>query len=160
MELISQGQPFTVIVDFTVTPGAYQKTLSTVKTMLQPNAMLHVLTGSCGDRMKEKRPEVGKICSKYADSVIVTNEDPYTEDPMKIINEVVSGVDQSVCDLQVILDRKEALKVILERAQPNDIVMLCGKGADTTMWVQSGQIPWNEREIVTELLKQQGYSNG
>lgn len=153
MELINEGQPFSVIVDFTVTPQSYEKTLSTVKAGMKDGQRLLVLTGSCGDRMKEKRPVVGKIVSEYADVMVVANEDPYTEDPEKIIDEVWAGIDQSKTKAHRIFDRKEAIGFLLKEAKPGDVVVLCGKGSDTTMWVKTGQIPWNEREIVRSLLR-------
>jgi UDP-N-acetylmuramyl-tripeptide synthetase len=153
MERIDAGQNFSLFVDFTVTPASYEATLKTAKGMLQEGNRLLVLTGSCGDRMKEKRPLVGEICSRLADVVVVTNEDPYTEDPEKIIDEVWAGIDQSLCKAKRISERKDAIKFIVQEAKPGDIVILCGKGSDTTMWVKSGQIPWNEKEIVKEILQ-------
>ena len=138
--------------DFTVTPQSYEATLSTLKKMLPPGKKLLVLTGSCGDRMKEKRPTVGKIVSHYADIMVVTNEDPYTEDPEKIIDAVWAGVDQSKTEAHRISDRKEAIEFLLKKATEGDIVIFCGKGSDTTMWVKEGQIPWDERKIVKEML--------
>ncbi|MDD5751540.1 MAG: UDP-N-acetylmuramoyl-L-alanyl-D-glutamate--2,6-diaminopimelate ligase [Candidatus Peribacteraceae bacterium] len=153
MERIDEGQNFSVYVDFTVTPAAYEKTLSTLRTILPEGKRLLVLTGSCGDRMREKRPLVGEICSRLADVVVVTNEDPYTEDPQKIIDEVWAGMDQSACTAQKILDRREAMQWLLQQAKPGDAVILCAKGSDTTMMTAEGQVPWNEREIVREMLR-------
>lgn len=152
MERIDEGQPFHVFVDFTVTPQSYEKTLSTLRAGLQPGGRLLVLTGSCGDRMKEKRPVVGRIVSEHADVMVVANEDPYTEDPEKIIDEVWAGVDESKTEAHRIFDRRMAIEFLLRAAKPGDIVVLCGKGSDTTMWVKDGQIPWNERAITRELL--------
>jgi UDP-N-acetylmuramoyl-L-alanyl-D-glutamate--2,6-diaminopimelate ligase len=153
MERIDEGQDFHVFVDFTVTPQSYEATLSTLKKALQSGKRLLVLAGSCGDRMKEKRPVVGKIVSEYADVMVVANEDPYTEDPEKIIDEVWAGIDPSKTDAHRIFDRKKAIEFLLDKAQSGDIVILCGKGSDTMMWVKDGQIPWNEREIVRDILK-------
>lgn len=153
IERISAGQSFHVYIDFTVTPVAYDRTLCAVRRLLPDGKRILVLTGSCGDRMKEKRPLVGKICSELADVVVVTNEDPYTEDPQKIIDDVWAGIDHSKCDAYKIFDRREAMKFIFSKAQPGDAVLLCGKGSDTTMWLRNGQVPWNEREIAMELLK-------
>ncbi len=152
IERIDCGQPFSVFVDFTVTPASYERTLSTIRQMLEPGKKLLVLTGSCGDRMREKRPTVGRICSELADIVVVSNEDPYTEDPEKIINEVWSGIDQSKTEAHKIVDRMEAIKFLFNKAQAGDAVILCGKGSDTTMMVKNGQIPWNERTIARDLL--------
>jgi UDP-N-acetylmuramoyl-L-alanyl-D-glutamate--2,6-diaminopimelate ligase len=153
MEHIDAGQDFHVFVDFTVTPQSYEATLSTLKAALPSGKRLLVLTGSCGDRMKEKRPIVGKIVSRYADVMVVANEDPYTEDPEKIIDEVWAGVDQSATKAHLIFDRRKAIYFLLSEAKSGDIVILCGKGSDTTMWLKDGQIPWNEREIVREILR-------
>ncbi len=152
MERIEAGQAFPVYIDFTVTPQSYTSTLSTLKSSLKPGGRLLVLTGSCGDRMREKRPVVGKIVSTYADITVVTNEDPYTEDPERIIDEVWAGIDQQKTEAHRIFDRREAIRFLLKEAKPEDTVILCGKGSDTTMWVKTGQIPWNEREIVHEEL--------
>lgn len=152
MERIDEGQPFTVFIDFTVTPAAYKKTLATLREQLSTGRLL-VLTGSCGDRMREKRPEIGKIVSEYADITVVANEDPYTEDPEKIIAEVWAGIDPSKTHAHRIPDRREAICFLLQKAETGDIVLLCGKGSDTTMWMKEGQVPWNEGEIVRELLR-------
>ncbi|MFH0851250.1 MAG: UDP-N-acetylmuramoyl-L-alanyl-D-glutamate--2,6-diaminopimelate ligase, partial [Candidatus Peregrinibacteria bacterium] len=152
MERIDEGQPFAVFVDFTVTPAAYEKTLTTLRAMLPQGRRILVLTGSCGDRMREKRPVVGRLCSELADVVVVSNEDPYTEDPRKIIEEVWAGIDRSKTEAHKILDRREAIALLFERAQPGDAVILCAKGSDTTMMTAAGQIPWNERAIARELL--------
>jgi len=152
MELIDEGQPFSVYVDFTVTPSAYEKTLTTLREMIDPDKRILVLTGSCGDRMKEKRPIVGKLCSELADVVVVSNEDPYTEDPEKIIDEVWAGIDQSKCEAHRIFNRKDAIEFLFKQAKPGDAIILCAKGSDTTMWTAEGQIPWNERAIARELL--------
>jgi UDP-N-acetylmuramoyl-L-alanyl-D-glutamate--2,6-diaminopimelate ligase len=153
MERIVAGQDFSVFIDFTVTPQSYEATLSTLKKIVPEGKRLLVLMGSCGDRMKEKRPVIGKIASNYADILVVTNEDPYTEDPEKIMEEVWAGVDQTKTDAHRISDRKEAIEFLLKEAKKDDIVILCGKGSDTTMWVKDGQIPWNEREITKEILQ-------
>ncbi|OGJ58423.1 hypothetical protein A2635_02690 [Candidatus Peribacteria bacterium RIFCSPHIGHO2_01_FULL_51_9] len=156
MEWIDEGQTFSVFIDFTVTPAAYEKTLHTARSMLGSGKRLLVLTGSCGDRMREKRPVIGKICAELADTVVVTNEDPYTEDPEQIINEVWQGIEKNMKPNLIakkIPDRRDAISFLLTQAKPGDIVLLCGKGSDTTMWMKEGQVPWNEREIVREILR-------
>ncbi len=151
MERIDEGQPFKVYVDFTVTPQSYESTLHALKD--ECSGRLLVLAGSCGDRMKEKRPIVGKIISKYADVAVIANEDPYTEDPRTIIDEVWAGMDHSKVQGHRIFDRREAIEFLLKEARPGDTVVFCGKGSDTTMWVKEGQIPWNERQVVREILQ-------
>ncbi|NLG07383.1 UDP-N-acetylmuramyl-tripeptide synthetase [Candidatus Peribacteria bacterium] len=155
MERIDAGQPFSVYVDFTVTPNAYRKTLTALREMIEPGKRILVLAGSCGDRMREKRPEVGRVCSELADVVVVANEDPYTEDPQKIIEDVWEGVDQSQTEAHRIFDRREAMAFLFRQAQPGDAVLLAGKGSDTTMMTATGQVPWDERAIARELLQAQ-----
>lgn len=152
MERIDEGQPFHVFVDFTVTPKSYRHTLSTLRASLPEGKRLLVLTGSCGDRMREKRPIIGRIVSEHADVMAVADEDPYTEDPARIIDEVWAGIDQAATEAHRIPDRREAMQFLLKAARPGDIVVFCGKGSDTTMWTKEGQIPWNERAIARELL--------
>lgn len=175
MERIDAGQPFSVFVDFTVTPASYEQTLAAARIVAGGNRIL-VLTGSCGDRMPEKRPVVGAICARLADIIAVTNEDPYTEDPEKIIDDVLSGLPSSFprfigkaafdrapsvpgrfCIR--ISDRLEAMRFLFAQAKPGDTVLLCGKGTDVTMMTKHGQIPWNEREIARAELKSFAPSN-
>lgn len=166
MEPVDAGQRFKVFIDFTVTPAAYERTLKAARAIAEGHRLL-VLTGSCGDRMREKRPMVGKICSGLADIVVVTNEDPYTEDPERIIDEVLSGIEKAMPvfkDPKSIpqglnkfcvrfSDRLEAIQFLLRQATPGDVVLLCGKGADITMMTKKGQVPWVEREIVRDELE-------
>lgn len=158
MERIDEGQQFKAYVDFTVTPQSYEKTLSTLKAECE--GRLLVLAGSCGDRMKEKRPVVGKIVSEYADVVVIANEDPYTENPRQIIDEVWNGMDHSRVEAHKIFDRREAIEFLLNEAKPGDTVVFCGKGSDTTMWLKDGQVPWNERQIVRDILRTRHGSTG
>ncbi|MBP9773509.1 MAG: UDP-N-acetylmuramyl-tripeptide synthetase [Candidatus Peribacteraceae bacterium] len=166
MQQIDVGQPFSVYVDFTVTPIAYERTLTSLRAALTPGGRLLVLTGSCGDRMPEKRPLVGKICSELADIMVVSNEDPYTEDPEKIIDEVLSGVKNQPIIVGAknyhssnakacvrISDRLEAIRFLLSQAKFGDIILFSGKGGDITMMTKNGQIPWDEVKIVTDELR-------
>ncbi|MSR67525.1 UDP-N-acetylmuramyl-tripeptide synthetase [Candidatus Peribacteria bacterium] len=168
MEQIDMGQSFSVFVDFTVTPKSYEATLHTLRSILPPEKRLLVLAGSCGDRMKQKRPMIGNLCSTHADVSIITNEDPYTEDPEAIIDEILSGVSLEIpifrgatsvpehvpekCCIRI-SDRLESIRMLLRMAHAEDIVLFCGKGSDTTMMSNIGQIPWNEREIVRMELR-------
>lgn len=158
LERINMGQPFSVFVDFTVTPLAYEKTLKAVRAMTQPGRRVMVLTGACGNRMREKRPVIGKLCSELADVVVVTTDETQTEDPQRIIDEVWSGVDTQRTQAHRITDRREAIAFLLRSAQPGDSVALCGMGACQTMQTQTGLIPWDEREIAREELRKAGYT--
>jgi UDP-N-acetylmuramyl-tripeptide synthetase len=156
LERIDAGQPFSVFVDFTVTPLAYRKTLEAIRAMT-PNGRILCLTGACGNRMREKRPVIGQICSELADVVVVTTDETVTEDPLTIIDEVWSGVDQTKTEARKIVDRREAIRWLLSQAKPGDAVALCGMGACSTMQSREGLVDWDEREVAKALLADLGF---
>lgn len=142
-EVISS--PFKVFVDYAFTPVALEK----VYKFLKPkNGKLICVLGACGGgRDKWKRPVLGGIADKYGDVVIVTNEDPYDEDPMGIIDQVSKGSSKA----EKILDRREAIKKALSFAKEGDVVIITGKGCEPWLCVANGKkIPWDDRKIVRE----------
>jgi len=143
-EVISQ--PFQVFVDYAVTPNALEKAYLTLKPK---NAKMICVLGACGGgRDKWKRPVLGKIAAQYCNEIIVTNEDPYDEDPMEVINQVAEGVKGKV---EKISDRREAIKRALTISQAGDTVVITGKGCELWLCVAHGKkIPWNEKEIIEE----------
>lgn len=153
LEKIEEGQDFLVFVDFTMTPAAYEKTLLTLREMVGQDRRVLVMCSACGNRMKEKRPDVGRVCSECADVVVVTEDETYGEDPMKVLEEVWNGVKQDQTDAHKIIDRREAITFLLKHALPGDAVVFCGMGPFTTMKKLTGEIPWDEREIVKEELR-------
>jgi len=151
-EVISE--PFKVIVDYAFTPNALEKvykTIQEIRNKKQETKMICVL-GSCGGgRDKWKRPILGKIAAKYCNEIIVTNEDPYDEDPLAIINQVAEGAHGKA---QKILDRREAIQRALKLADPEDVVIITGKGSEPSICVAGGKrIPWDDREVVREEFK-------
>lgn len=153
LEPIDEGQDFEVFVDFTVSPQAYSKTLSTLRSIVGESGRVLVLTGSPGNRMREKRPEVGRIVSELADIVVVAEDETYGEDPHKVLEEVWAGVKQDECEAHKIFNRREAIAWILNEAKPGDVVALCGMGPYTTFATLKGPVPWNEAEIAREVLR-------
>ncbi len=152
LERIDEGQKFSVFVDFTVTPLAYERALTTIREM-HPGGRLLVLTGACGDRMREKRPQIGSICSRIADVVVVTTDETRQEDPLTVIDEVWEGVNQTQTEAKKIIDRREAISWLMEQAKPHDAVVLCGMGACQSMQTRDGLVPWDEREVARECLR-------
>ncbi len=148
MEVVIK-EPFSVIVDYAITPVALEKVYKTL-TSLKEKDLIAVL-GSCGGgRDKWKRPVFGKIASKYCKYVFITNEDPYEEDPMEIINQVAEGAENA----EKILDRRDAIREALKKAEKGDIVVITGKGCEPWMCVKGGKkIPWDDRKIVKEEFK-------
>ena len=151
MEVVSEG-PIKVIVDYAHTPAqleAVYKSLTTNYSL--PTTNLICVLGSCGGgRDKWKRPVLGELAAKYCKEIIVTNEDPYDEDPMDIIDQVAGSVGLGA---RKILDRKEAISTALKLAKPGEVVIITGKGSEPWMCLENGKkIPWSDREIVLDVL--------
>ena len=107
-----------------------------------------------GGRDKWKRPQMGKIAEKYCDKIILTNEDPYDENPLDIINNIERGFSR-IQNLYKIIDRLEAIKKAIYLAKKGDVVILTGKGGESWMCVENNQkIPWDEGKIIEEILNQ------
>lgn len=158
MEHIQSGQAFKVVVDYAHTPDSLEQVYSYLRKKLPAGGQLIAILGACGGgRDKWKRPEFGRIAAKYCDEIILTNEDPYDENPEKIIQEVAGGISKSETGQQnfkIILDRQEAIAYALAQAKTSDTVVITGKGSETTLAVQAGQkIPWSDRQVVLDLLK-------
>lgn len=141
------SQPFKVFVDYAFTPNALEKAYQAIKDNFQPKRMICVLGACGGGRDKWKRPVLGEIAAKYCNEVIVTNEDPYDEDPMKIIDEVAKGTNGKA---RKILDRREAVRESLKSGQSGDAVIITGKGCEPWIIEKGKKIPWDDREIVKE----------
>ena len=147
-EVISK--PFKVIVDYAFTPNALEKVYQTLDLKFKVrNSKLICVLGACGGgRDKWKRPVLGKLAAKYCDEIIITNEDPYDEDPMEIINQVAEGAGQKA---KKILDRREAIIEALKLSGKDDIVVITGKGCEPSICLADGKkIPWDDRKIAKE----------
>jgi len=145
------SEPFKVLVDYAFTPNALEKVYQTVRELRvknQGSKMICVLGAAGGGRDKWKRPVLGKIAAKYCDTIFITNEDPYDEDSMEIINQVAEGAGLKA---EKILDRREAIKQSLRHSKPGDIVIITGKGSEPCICVSGGRkIPWDDRDVVRE----------
>lgn len=155
-----QTKPFNVVVDYAHTPESLRQVYQTLGNSKKqnPNSKLIAVLGACGGgRDKWKRPEFGALAEKYADEIILTNEDPYEENPQEIINEIKKGITRQE-HLQIILDRKEAIGRAIQMAQPGDTVVITGKGSEISMAVAGNRkIPWSDRDIARLALN---LSNG
>ncbi|MDD5638434.1 MAG: UDP-N-acetylmuramoyl-L-alanyl-D-glutamate--2,6-diaminopimelate ligase [Candidatus Pacebacteria bacterium] len=149
MEVVIE-KPFKVVVDYAITPVSLEKVYKTlISDFKNKDSKLICVLGSCGGgRDKWKRPVLGEIAYKYCDNIIITNEDPYDEDPLKIIDDVAKGAKEKA---QKILDRKEAIKTAIKLAKENDTIIITGKGCEPLMCLANGKkIPWDDRKIVKE----------
>lgn len=147
-----KGLKFKVVVDYAHTPDS----LEAVYKNLKPRAkkLICVFGAAGGGRDKWKRPEFGKIAAEYCDRIILTNEDPFDEKPEEILNHIEKGILARGMPHEKILDRREAIKKALTSAESGDVVVITGKGSETSIAVSGGKkIPWSDRAVVEELLK-------
>jgi len=153
MERIKSSKGFEVIVDFALTPDALDKLYKVLRETTE--GRLIGLIGSCGDRDKEKRPIMGKIVASYCDVTIVTDEEPYTEDPKVIMQAVLEGakkIKKMGEHLKLIEDRYDAMEYAIRNAQPGDVVVVTGMGSFQTRAMNDGPMPWDEREVAREII--------
>ena len=148
---------FQVIVDYAFEPVALNA-LYDVVDIIKPNRVIHVCGSTGGGRDKGRRKPIGKLVGKKSDIFIVTDEDPYDEDPMEIIKQVSVGAQEVGkkidVDLFEILDRSEAIKKALLMAREGDLVLITGKGSEQAMCVAGGKMVfWDDREVVRSFLK-------
>ncbi len=156
MERILNDKELDIVVDYAVTPDSLKKLYFIVENMRRSvNSKIIAVLGACGQRDRGKRPIMGEIVSEVADMVILTNEDPYFEDPWQIINEISQGIKNKKEgeNFLKIMDRREAIKKALESAKPGDIVVVTGKGAEETMAIGNEYIAWNDKQVILEELK-------
>lgn len=139
-----------VIVDFAHTPDGIEKVLDTLK-----NKKLIVVFGAGGDRDKTKRPLMGKIVEHFAKIAIITSDNPRSEEPKDIINEILSGF-QNPDKALMIEDRKEAINKALKLKEKDDLVVILGKGDENTQEIKGVKYPFSDKAVVNEILKNQG----
>lgn len=162
MERVANDRGITLLIDYAVTPNALENLYRLVSNMRSSSATkIIAVFGACGDRDRGKRPIMGEIVSSYADTVVLTNEDPYMEDPDRIIREIEVGITNKVPEenLFVLPDRREALEKAIDLSMPGDIVVVTGKGAEESMAIGARRIPWNDKRVIREIL-QSGNENG
>jgi len=148
---------FTVVVDYAFEPEALKKIYETI-LKLDHNKIIQVLGSAGGGRDAARRPKLGRLAGEKADLVIVTNEDPYDDDPKLIIDQVAMGAENASKvlgeNLFKIEDRREAIRKALSLAGENDLVLITGKGCEQAICVAEGaKIPWDDRAVVKEELK-------
>lgn len=150
---ISPGQDFEVVVDYAHSPDSLRNVYEAVKPYVK-NRLIAVLGGT-GDRDKTYRSRAGALADKFADIVVVTNEDPYSEDPEAIIDQVWAGIKNKKPDetLFRISDRKEAVEKAVNLAQKGDTILITGKGSEQFMIWGDKKIPWDDRKVAREALE-------
>jgi UDP-N-acetylmuramoyl-L-alanyl-D-glutamate--2,6-diaminopimelate ligase len=158
LERIDEGQDYTIIVDYAFEPKAVIKLYETAK-LIPHEKIIHVLGSTGGGRDTARRPKLGELAGRNADIVIVTNEDPYDDDPGVIIDQVALGSEKvgkkEKVNLFKVLDRRDGIKKALSIAKSGDLVLITGKGSEQAICVAKGEkITWDDRGVVRGLLKE------
>ena len=147
-------EDFSIMIDFAHTPNAFEKILSTVRPITK-GKIIHVF-GSAGERDAAKRPFLGEISSQYCDILVLTAEDPRSEDVNKIIAEIEVGIKQEQAEVIRIPDRKEAIEAAIQMAKEDDLVLITGKAQERSMTTDEEELPWDEFAAVEKALKNRG----
>ena len=151
-EVVPCNRDFTIIIDYAHTPDGLENILKTFSEC-QKNRLI-VLFGCGGDRDRTKRPQMGAIAARNADYVIVTSDNPRSEEPMSIINDILDGMRDCKTPYEVIENRVEAIKKAVQIARKGDIIVLAGKGHETYQILKSGTVHLDEREVIAEVLNE------
>jgi UDP-N-acetylmuramoyl-L-alanyl-D-glutamate--2,6-diaminopimelate ligase len=147
-ELVDEGQPFTVVVDYAHKPGALENVLRAARELTAGRVLC--VFGAGGDRDAGKRPQMGRIASELADVPILTSDNPRSEDPAAIADQVLAGMSG---EPEVELDRRAAIARAIELAEPGDVVVIAGKGHERGQEIAGRIVPFDDREVASEALR-------
>lgn len=154
MEVVDEGQSFLVLVDYAHTPDGLDHALAAAKQLAQ--GKLIAVFGCGGERDRAKRPIMGKLAGSRSDVVIVTSDNPRTEDPEKILADICRGLEEAGMDearFELIADRREAIARAVERAAPGDVVLIAGKGHETYQLLKDGVVHFDDREEARQAIR-------
>lgn len=154
-ERVDAGQPFLVVVDYAHTDDALRNVIAVARNM-RPSRVL-TLFGCGGDRDRAKRPLMGRAAAEFSDLVVLTSDNPRSEDPLAIMNDALVGMSRFDTPYLLQPDRARAIRSILEAAQPGDVVILAGKGHETYQIFRDQTIHFDDREVARSLLAEMGY---
>jgi UDP-N-acetylmuramoyl-L-alanyl-D-glutamate--2,6-diaminopimelate ligase len=154
VEAVPTGSDYSVIIDYSHKPDALENVLKTLRPVTK--GRLITLFGCGGDRDRTKRPVMGRVAADYSDFVIVTSDNPRTEDPLAIIAEITAGLKDSATPSVTIPDRIEAIHYALDNALAGDVILLAGKGHEDYQIIGHEKHHMDEREIVSDYLKEKG----
>jgi UDP-N-acetylmuramoyl-L-alanyl-D-glutamate--2,6-diaminopimelate ligase len=162
-EPVDAGQPFTVLVDYSHKPDALEQALLASRE-LTPKGRLSVVFGCGGDKDTGKRPIMGEVAARLADRVVLTSDNPRSEDPLAIIDEIRAGIPPAdarapgaPAEVVVEPDRRRAIALALGGAEPGDLVLVAGKGHEATQVIGLRMLPFDDRAVAREVLREIGY---
>lgn len=167
MEFV-QEKPFAVIVDYAHTPDSFEQALRAARLSFvgENDSLICVFGSAAGGRDTWKRPKLGALAAEYCDAAVLTDEDPFDEDPMTILTEIKGGFAQAPVrrlppdQAWIIPDRRQAIRKALTLAKPGDVVLMTGKGTETSIRMARGKkLPWDERKVAEEELRLLGKQN-
>lgn len=155
-EPVVAGQPFGVVVDYAHTPDGLEQALAAARELVPAGARVVVVFGAGGDRDPGKRPRMGEVAARLADEVVVTSDNPRSEDPRAIIDAIVGGI-LGQAEVVVEPDRRAAITLAVEQAGDADVVVIAGKGHETTQTIGDRVVPFDDAEVAREVLQQRGF---
>ena len=150
-ELVPNNKELSIMIDYAHSPESLQNILQAVKTYTRGRVIL--VFGCGGDRDKTKRPIMGEIAGRIADYTIVTSDNPRTEEPEMIIDDIEKGISKTKGKYEIVVDRKEAIEKALKMANKKDLIILAGKGHEPYQEINKVKHPFDERIIVKEILE-------
>ncbi|SMD05935.1 UDP-N-acetylmuramoyl-L-alanyl-D-glutamate--2,6-diaminopimelate ligase [Sporomusa malonica] len=158
-ELVHAGQPFTVIVDYAHTPDGLENVLKTAKQFAKGRII--VVFGCGGDRDRTKRPIMGKLAAQYGDIVLATSDNPRSEDPEKILADIEVGIRDGLSSIacsdksyKITPDRRQAITQALQLAEPQDVILIAGKGHETYQILKDRTIDFDDRQVAREVIRE------
>jgi UDP-N-acetylmuramoyl-L-alanyl-D-glutamate--2,6-diaminopimelate ligase len=156
MNLIEEGQPFTVVIDYAHEESGLNYILKWANQVkLKHSKVITLICGQGGGRDVKKRPLMGEMAAQQSDFIVVSNDDVYDDDPQQIIQDIIKGAKKVRPNLERVFnieDRREGIAKALSLATKDDIILITGKGVDTSMIIAGSKIPWNEHQVVKEEL--------
>jgi UDP-N-acetylmuramoyl-L-alanyl-D-glutamate--2,6-diaminopimelate ligase len=146
--------PFAVLVDYAHTDDALENVLRALRPIVPKHGRLRVVFGCGGDRDKTKRPRMARVACKFADDVIITSDNPRTEDPQAVIDEIRAGLPYNRIESTLsVIDRAEAINEAISRANEGDIVLIAGKGHEDYQIIGATKRPFDDRKVAAEALR-------
>ena len=155
LERVHAGQPYTILVDYAHTPDALERLLASVREVTDKKIIL--VFGCGGDRDRGKRAPMGEIAGRRADIAIATSDNPRSEDPAAILDEVEQGLARSGATKYLkIIERRDAIRAAVELANPGTVVVIAGKGHETSQSIGGKELPFDDRQVAAELAREKG----
>jgi UDP-N-acetylmuramoyl-L-alanyl-D-glutamate--2,6-diaminopimelate ligase len=154
-ERVEEGQPFMVVIDYAHTDDALRNVISAARSM-NPKRVI-TLFGCGGDRDRSKRPLMGMAAAELSDYVVLTSDNPRSEDPLAIMNDTMVGIRRYDTPHTAEPDRERAIRKAIEQASAGDVVIIAGKGHETYQILRDGPIPFDDREVARRVLRQFGH---